>query len=299
MSELVCFAPAKLNLFLHVVGQRDDGYHLLETVFRFIDFGDTVHLRRRDDGRIIRTSVLEAVPEEQDLCVRAARLLQQYSGVNWGAEIALDKRLPMGGGLGGGSSDAASVLLGLNRLWKLNWSRQQLQNLGLLLGADVPVFIFGQSAFAQGIGEKLCAIELPPAWYLVLIPPVQVSTVKIFAHQQLTRDSKAIKITDFSGAGNLPADLPYIDKFAIDKLWYQTRNDLQALVCADYPPVAEYLAWLNSHAAARMTGSGACVFAQFADQQSALRVYAAMPDTMRGFVARGMDRHPLYNNTAE
>ncbi|MHB1678281.1 MAG: 4-(cytidine 5'-diphospho)-2-C-methyl-D-erythritol kinase [Sulfuriferula sp.] len=296
MSELVCFAPAKLNLFLHVVGQRADGYHLLETVFRFLDFGDTVHLRWREDGRIVRTTALETVPEEQDLCVRAARLLQQHSGVRWGVEITLVKRLPMGGGLGGGSSDAASVLLGLNRLWGLNWSRQQLQTLALPLGADVPVFIFGQSAFAQGVGEKLHAIELPPAWYLVLIPPVQVSTAKIFAHQQLTRGSKTIRMTDFSGAGKLSTELSGADKFAAEKIWLQTRNDLQAVVCADYPPVAEYLAWLSCRAPARMTGSGACVFAQFADQVSAQQLYAAMPDGMRGFVARGLDRHPQYDN---
>lgn len=280
MNEIDCPAPAKLNLFLHVVGRRADGYHLLETVFRFIDYGDVVHLRLRDDGCVIRMQSLDGVPEEQDLCVRAARLLQQAADVQLGVEINLDKRLPMGGGLGGGSSDAASVLLGLNQLWQLNWSRERLQALALQLGADVPVFVFGQSAFAQGIGEQLQAVALRPAWYLVLIPPVHVSTPKIFAHQQLTRDSKTIRITDFSEA---------------EQLLSLTRNDLQAVVCMEYPVVAEYLAWLNRYAPARMTGSGACVFAEFADETQARAVFALLPENMRGFVARGMDRHPLHD----
>lgn len=279
MNELNCPAPAKLNLFLHIVGRRADGYHLLETVFRFVDYGDQVKLRLRDDGRIVRVKALDGVPEEQDLCVRAARLLQQASGTSLGVEIDLHKVLPMGGGLGGGSSDAASVLLGLNRLWRLNWSRERLQVLALQLGADVPVFIYGQSAFAQGIGEQLQVVSLKPAWYLVLIPPVYVSTPKIFAHQQLTRDSKTITITDFSKA---------------EKLTGLTRNDLQTVVCMEYPVVADYLAWLNQYAPARMTGSGACVFAEFADESEARKVFALLPQEMHGFVAQGMDKHPLY-----
>lgn len=280
MNEINCPAPAKLNLFLHVIGRRPDGYHELETVFRFLDYGDVVHLRLRNDARIVRVQPLEGVPEEQDLCVRAARLLQQAAGVPLGVEISLNKRLPMGGGLGGGSSDAASVLLGLNRLWKLDWSRERLQALALQLGADVPVFVFGQSAFAQGVGERLQAVTLRPAWYLVLVPPAHVSTPKIFAHQQLTRDSKSIRITDFSEAGQLLS---------------LTRNDLQAVACLEYPVVAEYLAWLNQYAPARMTGSGACVFAEFPDEIQAQKIFAMLPEDMRGFVARGMDRHPLYD----
>ncbi|MDR3390345.1 MAG: 4-(cytidine 5'-diphospho)-2-C-methyl-D-erythritol kinase [Sulfuriferula sp.] len=280
MNEISCPAPAKLNLFLHVVGRRADGYHLLETVFRFVDYGDTVRLSLRDDGCIVRVQALEGVPEEQDLCVRAARLLQQAGGVSLGVDIALDKRLPMGGGLGGGSSDAASVLLGLNRLWQLNWTRERLQALALQLGADVPVFVFGQSAFAQGIGEQLQAVRLAPAWYLVLVPPVHVSTPKIFAHQQLTRDSKTIRITDFSET---------------ELLLSLTRNDLQSVVCAEYHVVAEYLAWLGQYAQARMTGSGACVFAMFDSEVEAQRILAIMPNGMRGFVAQGMDKHPLYD----
>lgn len=279
MNELNCPAPAKLNLFLHIVGRRADGYHLLETVFRFVDYGDEVKLRLRDDGRVVRVKALDGVPEEQDLCVRAARLLQQASGTSLGVEIELHKVLPMGGGLGGGSSDAASVLLGLNRLWQLNWPRERLQILGLQLGADVPVFIYGQSAFAQGIGEQLQAVSLQSAWYLVLIPPVHVSTPKIFAHQQLTRDSKTITITDFSKA---------------EKLTDLTRNDLQTVVCMEYPVVADYLAWLSQFAPARMTGSGACVFAEFADESEARKIFALLPQEMHGFVAQGMDKHPLY-----
>ena len=295
MKHLSCFAPAKLNLFLHITGRRDDGYHLLETVFRFIDFGDTLNLLLRDDGLIVRTQPLANVGEEQDLCVRAARLLQQRSGARFGADITLEKRLPMGGGLGGGSSDAASVLLGLNRLWGLNWSRQQLQDIALELGADVPVFVFGSNAYARGIGEILHAVELPQAWYVVLIPPVQVSTAKIFAHEQLTRNSKAIKITDFSGGGNTLEKLGGAETLDTEKLRRQTRNDLQAVVSAEYSPVAECLAWLNLHAEARMTGSGACVFAEFRDEAAAERVFAARPDAMRGFVAQGLDRHPQYD----
>lgn len=280
VTEITCPAPAKLNLFLHVVGKREDGYHLLETIFRFIDYGDLVHLRLRDDGHIIRIQALEGVSEEQDLCMRAAHLLRQMSGTTLGVEINLEKNLPMGGGLGGGSSDAASVLLGLNRLWQLNWTRVQLQELALQLGADVPVFIFGQSAFAQGIGEQLQAVMLEPAWYLVLVPPVHVSTPKIFAHQQLTRDSKSIRIADFSRA---------------KKTISLTRNDLQSVVCLEYQAVEEYLAWLNEYAPARMTGSGACVFAEFADEDQAYKIFALLPNEMRGFVARGIDEHPLYD----
>lgn len=298
MKHLSCFAPAKLNLFLHITGRRDDGYHLLETVFRFIDFGDTLNLLLRDDGLIVRTRPLANVGEEQDLCVRAARLLQQRSGARFGADITLEKRLPMGGGLGGGSSDAASVLLGLNRLWGLNWSRQQLQDIALELGADVPVFVFGSNAYARGIGEILHAVELPQAWYVVLIPPVQVSTAKIFAHEQLTRNSKAIRITDFSAGGKTPVKLAGAEALDTEKLRRATRNDLQAVVSEECPPVAECLAWLNLHAEARMTGSGACVFAEFSDEAAAARVFAAMPGAMRGFMARGLDRHPQYDNAA-
>ncbi|BBO99848.1 4-(cytidine 5'-diphospho)-2-C-methyl-D-erythritol kinase [Sulfuriferula nivalis] len=280
MNSLVCAAPAKLNLFLHVIGRRSDGYHLLESVFRFIDYGDTVTLTRRADGLVIREYENVEIAETVDLCLRAARLLQLESGTAYGVSIGLDKRLPLGGGLGGGSSDAASVLLGLNQLWELNWSRQRLQDLALQLGADVPVFIFGESAFAQGIGEILQSVTLQPAWYVVLVPDVHVSTPKIFASEQLTRDSKSIRIADFSRS-EIFSDL--------------TRNDLQSAVCGIYPEVVEALAWLGQFGLARMTGSGACVFAEFKDEQAARLVYDKLPADVRGFVAQGLDTHPLKN----
>lgn len=280
MNPLICPAPAKLNLFLQVVGRRADGYHLLQTLFRFLDYGDTVSLAARLDGQVVRTQALPGVTEQHDLCVRAARLLQLETGCTLGVDITLDKRLPMGGGLGGGSSDAASVLLGLNRLWGLDLPRTRLQELGLRLGADVPVFVFGQSAFAQGVGEALQAVSLAPAWYVVLTPAVQVSTQAIFAHQDLTRDSEPIKIADFSEARLRVASL---------------RNDLQSVVCRDYPEVARHIEWLSQYGDARMTGSGACVFARFDGENEARAVLLRLPGDMRGFVAQGMDRHPLYD----
>ncbi len=270
-------APAKLNLFLHVVGRRSDGYHLLQSLFRLIDRGDTLRFAPCGDGRILRARPLAGVPEASDLCLRAARLLQEASGCRQGAEIALDKRLPLGGGLGGGSSDAATVLLALNRLWGLHWPRERLQALGLRLGADVPFFVFGRSAFVEGIGEALQTASLPPAWYLVIEPPVSVPTAEIFAAPNLTRDTKVIKMADFSaGWGGLFG-----------------RNDLEPVVCERYPEVARALAWLRQHAQARMTGSGACVFAPFADEQDARAVLARMPEDMTGWIAQGLDEHPL------
>ncbi|MEY4730237.1 MAG: hypothetical protein RL020_1395 [Pseudomonadota bacterium] len=279
-------APAKLNLFLHVVGRRPDGYHLLQTVFRFISHGDSLRFRPRNDGVIARVNELADVPAESDLCVRAARLLQQKSGCKLGADIELDKKLPMGGGLGGGSSDAATVLIILNKLWGVGLSRAELQELAVPLGADVPVFIFGRNAFAEGVGEQLQAIELPPAWYVVLQPPVLVSTPLVFSAPELTRHTKTIKISDFSACAQ---DLAAADGF---------HNDLQAVVCAKYPEVADYLAWLDAQAkefngSARMTGSGACVFAEFATRDAAEKVFARLPQGMQGFVAQGLEKHPL------
>jgi len=268
-------APAKLNLFLHVVGRRADGYHLLQSLFRFIDCADTVHLALRGDGAVIRAAELPGVPEAQDLTVRAARLLQPHAPPGSGVTIRLEKRLPMGGGLGGGSSDAATVLLALNRLWGTNLPRADLQSLALRLGADVPVFVFGQTAFAEGVGEILRPASAPPAWYVVLTPPVQVPTASIFAAPELTRDTPPLKIAPFSaGMG---------------------RNDLQPVVVARYPEVARHLDWLGRFGEARMTGSGACVFASFDTEAAARDVLGRMPGTMRGFVAQGLDRHPLYD----
>ena len=273
VHTLTCPAPAKLNLFLHVVGRRDDGYHLLQTLFRFIDFSDTLHFTLREDGQVHRLNALEGVPPEQDLCVRAARLLQQECGCSLGVDIALDKRIPMGGGLGGGSSDAATTLLALNRLWQLGLTRERLMQIGLSLGADVPVFLFGENAFAEGVGEQLQAFPLPDAWYVVLFPPVHFATAKIFTHPELTRGTISLRIRGLS--------------------WQALRNDLQPVVCKLHPEVAQHLDWLGQFAQARMTGSGACVFAEFADAGAAQAVSQQLPPDMRGIVARGLAHHPL------
>jgi len=267
-------APAKLNLFLHVVGRRPDGYHLLQTLFRFLDFGDSLEIGARLDGDIRLLSPLPGVPEESDLCGRAARLLKAHTGCRLGADIRLVKHLPLGGGLGGGSSDAATVLLALNRLWRLDLPRVELQAVGLRLGADVPVFVFGRSAFAQGVGEELESWTPAPASYVVLTPPAHVSTPAVFAHPGLTRDTPAVTIAALSeGFGH---------------------NDLQPVACALNPVVADYLGWLQERGDARMTGSGACVFAAFPDRAVAEKVFAERPGHMSGFVADGVDQHPLF-----
>ncbi len=270
-------APAKLNLFLYVTGRRPDGYHELQTAFRLIDLADTLRYVSRKDEEVVLRQPLLGVPPEQDLCVRAARLLKQATGHRGGVEISLEKRIPMGGGLGGGSSDAATTLLALNHLWRLGLARGQLQQLALKLGADVPVFVFGGNAFAEGVGERLAPIVLPDAWYLVLVPPVAVPTAEVFAYPELTREAKPIRITAF-----------------FDGLKTRTlRNDLEPVVSKHYPEVARHLAWLNQHGEGRMSGSGACVFAEYSTQSAAYAAQAELPRTMRGFVARGLERHPL------
>ena len=268
-------APAKLNLMLRVTGRRADGYHLLQTVFRCIDYGDTLRFAVREDGAITRANEIAGVPEADDLMLRAARLLQRAASTRLGADIALEKRLPLGGGLGGGSSDAATTLIVLNRLWGLDLPRPRLQELALELGADVPVFVFGESALGEGIGEKLIPLALPPAWYLVLFPPVSVATARIFQDSDLKRDSNPIRIPPFSDVAR--------------------NNDLEPVVCRHYPEVARHLAWLKQFGAALMTGSGACVFAEFSTEAEALSVLRQLPMTMRGVVARGLDRHPLWS----
>ena len=268
-------APAKLNLFLHVIGRRSDGYHLLQTVFRLIDHGDTLHIAIDDSGEIVHENPLPGVPAEQDLIIRAAHLLQQASGSRLGCRLRLDKRLPMGGGLGGGSSDAATTLIALNHLWGTRFSRGQLQSLGLHLGADVPVFIFGRDAFAEGVGEALQPIRLPNQWYAVLIPPVSVPTAEIFSDPCLTRNSEPIIMAAFPNE--------------------QMHNDLQAVAVRKYPIIADHLAWLSQYGNAMMTGSGACVFAAFDTQVEAERVITALPATMQGFSAQSMMQHPLFD----
>jgi 4-diphosphocytidyl-2-C-methyl-D-erythritol kinase len=266
-------APAKINLFLHVVGRRQDGYHLLQTVFRFLDHGDSLRFSPRDDGKIVVANPLPGVPPEQDLTARAARLLRNSAGTREGISIALDKRLPLGGGLGGGSSDAATTLIALNRLWRLGMASEDLQRLGLQLGADVPVFIHGRAAFAEGVGERFSDVSLPPAWYLVLVPPVAVPTAEIFSAADLRRDTPAMAPGAWRpGLGG---------------------NDLQPVACRLHPEIEHHLDLLRSWGEPRMSGSGACVFAEFADEEKALAARAALPETIAGFVARGLDRHPL------
>lgn len=279
INSLTCPAPAKLNLFLHVVGRRADGYHLLQTLFRFIDLNDTLHFTLREDGDVRRVNELDGVPPEQDLCVRAARLLQRETGCKLGVDIRLDKSIPMGGGLGGGSSDAATTLLALNRLWGLALSRERLMQLGLTLGADVPVFVFGSNAFAEGVGERLQTYELPETWYVVLSPPVHVPTAQIFTHPELTRNTISITIRALPIGRNFRAG--------------QLGNDLQPVACKLYPEIGQHLAWLAQFAPALMTGSGACVFAEFATEKEAQAVLRKLPENMRGFIARGLQQHPL------
>ncbi len=266
-------APAKLNLFLHIVGRRPDGYHLLQTVFQFIDFCDTLTFVPRDDGRITRGSGPRDVPVEQDLAVRAARLLQQQAGVSAGVDIQITKRLPMGAGLGGGSSDAATTLVALNRLWRIGWETERLAALGLQLGADVPVFVRGRAAWGEGIGEDLTPLDLPEPWYLLLIPPVKVSTAAIFSAADLTRDTPPITISDFlSGRG---------------------RNDCEALVRRAYPEIDRALSWLSEHATARLTGTGSALFARFDTEAAARALLAKVPTMWQGVVAKGLNRSPL------
>lgn len=272
-APIVFPAPAKLNLFLHVVGRRPDGYHLLQTAFRLIDYGDDLHFSVRADGVIRHLNPLPGVAADQDLTMRAARLLQQETRSPLGADIGIVKRLPLGGGLGGGSSDAATTLIALNRLWRTGLPRATLQKLALELGADVPLFVFGQNAFAEGIGERLQALRLPPSWYLVLVPELAVSTAEIFSAAELTRNTNAITIAAFSVG--------------------QGHNDLESVVCRRYPQVARHLEWLQQYGDARMTGSGACVFCAFDGEVQARQALAQLPADMRGFVARGLERHPL------
>ena len=274
-------APAKLNLFLHILGRREDGYHQLQTVYRLIDRFDRVGIALRTDGRLRRVTEIAGIPEKDDLCLRAASSLKECalkrlgaSAGSFGADIALQKVLPIGGGLGGGSSDAATTLIVLNRLWRLNLSPEDLARLALSLGADVPYFLFGRPGVGEGIGEHLRELTLGPAWYLVLTPQVSVSTKEIFSDPALTRDTKPLTIPPF-----FPAS---------------ARNDLEAVVIRRYGEVARHLAWLREHVpGARMTGAGACVFAEFSEMRQAENLAARLPAGMRGFVARGLDRHPL------
>jgi len=267
-------APAKLNLFLHVTGRRADGYHELQTAFQFLDVGDVLRFEVTRGGGIELECDLAGIPAGQNLIVRAARRLADHTGCQQGARIRVDKRLPAGGGLGGGSSDAATTLVALNVLWKLGLDGDELAWLGLQLGADVPVFVHGAAAWAEGVGEKLTPLpELAEPWYLVVYPAVRVSTAEIFSDPQLTRNTHPLKIPAFlSGAG---------------------VNHLEPVVVRRYPEVGKALNWLSKHQAARMTGSGACVFAPCQDRYQAESILKQLPAPWTGFVARGCNRSPL------
>ncbi len=275
-------APAKINLFLHITSCREDGYHNIQSAFQLLAFYDTIRISLKTDSKITRVGDNANIPANEDLCVRAALALQKETGCTLGADIAIEKKIPMGSGLGGGSSNAATVLLALNKLWQLNLPRAKLIDIGVTLGADVPVFIFGQTAWAEGVGEILSPVKLPQSYqdghFVVLTPQVHVSTAKIFANPRLTKDTKTLKIADFSDGNN-------------SSLF---RNDLEKLVCEEFPAVASSLAWLNQFGQASMSGSGASVFLKVNSQTMAEEILAQKPENTDGFTALGLQFHPLY-----
>ncbi len=273
-AELSLPAPAKLNLMLHIVGRRADGYHLLETVFQFLDYADTLHFSARDDGQIILHSTIDGVAHDDNLIVRAARLLQTESQSKLGADIWLDKKLPVGGGIGGGSSNTATTLVGLNHLWQTQLSLEKLAELGLSLGADVPVFVLGRAAFAQGIGEKLEPVDLAEPWYLVAVPPVSISTAKIFSDPCLTRDTPVTNMRTV--------------------LKQSGHNDCQAVVEKRYPEVRNALILLNKFVEARLTGTGSCIFGGFPNEQQAAKVATQISESLPSFVAQGANISMLH-----
>lgn len=263
-------APAKLNLFLHIVGQREDGYHLLQTIFQFIDLYDVLHFEIREDNNI----VLDSPFQTQDLIYRAAFELQQRFKVSKGISISIEKNIPIGGGLGGGSSDAATTLLALNKIWQLNQSVETLADIGLKLGADVPIFVHGKAAWAEGIGEKLTPVELPEPYFVVIKPDCSVATAKIFRDPHLTRDTSPITMRAFFAG--------------------QTQNDCQAVVCEHYPQIQTALNWLNQFSPAKLTGTGSCIFAAFEDKSQANQVHKQSP--WQSWVVKGLNRSPAFQN---
>ncbi|MEP7044867.1 MAG: 4-(cytidine 5'-diphospho)-2-C-methyl-D-erythritol kinase [Dokdonella sp.] len=273
-------APAKLNLFLHIVGRRADGYHLLQTVFQLLDWGDEVRLRVRADGQIQRTDPMVGVPAADDLAVRAAKALQAATGVHLGADMAIDKRIPLGAGLGGGSSDAATALIALNALWGTALDADRLAAIGLQLGADVPVFVRGHSAWAEGVGEQLTPLDLAPCWYVIVDPGAMVPTASLFAAAELTRNAPHLTIPLFlSGVA--------------------TGNVFEPVVRERFPAVAQALNWLAGHGLARLSGSGGCVFAAVESREAAMDIVEKCPPGMRGYPARGVMRSPLLTRLDE
>ncbi len=266
-------APAKINLFLHITGQRDDSYHLLQTAFQFLDYGDVLQFGVHDNPSISLSTAIDGVDDEDNLIIRAARALQASANIQQGVNITIEKRLPIGGGLGGGSSNAATTLLALNQLWQCHLSKTELAQLGLTLGADVPIFLHGEAAWAEGVGEQLSPISPPEPWYAVIAPDCHVSTAEVFSSQELTRDCEPITISRFlSGEG---------------------RNICEDVVTKLYPQVSEALSWLGQYGKARMTGTGACIFASFDSRAQAQQVITAIPAHWQGFVAKGCNCSPL------
>ncbi len=274
MPTLTLPAPAKLNLFLHIVGRRSDGYHELQTLFQLLDYGDELGFELRQDGEIQLHSDIPNLAPRDNLVYRAAFSLQQHTGSALGADITLLKRLPMGGGIGGGSSDAATTLIGLNHLWNCQLPTTELLQIGATLGADIPVFIQGRTAWAEGIGERLQPVDLAEKWFVVLAPDCHVSTPHIFSHKDLTRDTPVIKVAAFLEQGG--------------------KNDCQPLVEKLYPAVANALNWLKNFGPAQMTGTGACVFCAFSSKADAEHVFAQRPKELNGFVAKGINQHPAH-----
>ena len=274
MSTLSLPSPAKINLFLHITGQRSDGYHNLQTLFQLLDFGDKLVFRSNRSGNIKINGNIDGVDEKNNLIFHAATLLQKSTGCDLGCTIDLTKNLPMGAGLGGGSSNAATTLVGLNALWKCGLTANQLSDLGKTLGADVPVFVHGESAFAEGIGDILTPLTLPQRWFLVITPNCHVSTREIFSNPQLTRNSSPIKIRALSGV--------------------EYRNDCQDVVSKLYPAVRSLLQWVENFSAPLMTGTGASVFCSFDSKSEAQHVLSKLPKQWTGFVAKGVNRSPVH-----
>ncbi|MCY7296993.1 4-(cytidine 5'-diphospho)-2-C-methyl-D-erythritol kinase [Alteromonas sp. a30] len=266
-------APAKLNLFLHIIGQRADGYHNLQSLFQLLDYSDSLQIKVDNSSDIRVSANVNDIPLEENIIYKAGKLLQETTGTTKGCHIQLDKKLPMGGGLGGGSSNAATTLIALNQLWDLGLTQTQLQQLGLRLGADVPIFVFGQNAFAEGVGEQLSAVNLPEHYFLVVNPGVHVSTQKVFQHPDLPRNTARIDKETYS--------------------FLNSHNDCQKLVCEMYPNIAKTLGWLLQYAPSRMTGTGSCLFSIYNDKKAAEETLKKLPDGCTGFVAKGVNKSPL------
>ncbi|MBO9488930.1 4-(cytidine 5'-diphospho)-2-C-methyl-D-erythritol kinase [Endozoicomonas sp. G2_1] len=273
------FSPAKINLFLHVIGRRPDGYHNLQTVFQFLDYGDQITITPTENGKLSLLTKFEGVAEQDNLIIKAAKALQTAADCSLGAEISIEKKLPMGGGLGGGSSNAATVLVALNQLWQLDYSKQELADIGLALGADVPIFVHGYAAFAEGVGEQLTPVAPPEYWYLVTKPKVSISTVSVFTSVDLPRNTPHISASEWSMAN--------------------THNDCQTMVTKHYPEVANLYAWLIEYAPSRMTGTGACIFSYFETEQAAREVEKLLPPGIESFVAKGLNHSPLVDQMVQ